>query len=143
MNDQRFQQSMRRICENDKEGLREIYEDYCPMIYSVVLDILKSREDAEDITSDFFIRLWDIAGSYKAGCGHREVYEQLDLFTDYEALEKRRAEEEEQLKRERKIQEAMLDIKKKFGGNAILKGMNLQDGATARERNGQIGGHKA
>ena len=71
MNDQRFQQSMRRICENDKEGLREIYEDYCPMIYSVVLDILKSREDAEDITSDFFIRLWDIAGSYKAGCGHR------------------------------------------------------------------------
>ena len=75
--------------------------------------------------------------------GQREVYEQLDLFTDYEALEKRRAEEEEQLKRERKIQEAMLDIKKKFGGNAILKGMNLQDGATARERNGQIGGHKA
>ena len=71
MNDQQFQQSMRRICENDKEGLREIYEDYCPMIYSVVLDILKSREDAEDITSDFFIRLWDIAGSYKAGCGHR------------------------------------------------------------------------
>ncbi len=71
MNDQRFQQSMRRICENDKEGLREVYEDYCPMIYSVVLDILKSREDAEDITSDFFIRLWDIAGSYKAGSGHR------------------------------------------------------------------------
>ncbi len=71
MNDQRFEQSIRRILKNDKEGLREIYEDYCPMIYSVVLDILKNREDAEDITSDFFIRLWDIAGSYKGGSGHR------------------------------------------------------------------------
>lgn len=71
MNDQHFEQSIHRICKNDKEGLREIYEDYCPMIYSVVLDILKNREDAEDITSDFFIRLWDIAGSYKKGNGHR------------------------------------------------------------------------
>lgn len=71
MNDQRFEQSIYRICNNDKEGLREIYEDYCPMIYSVVLDILKNREDAEDTTSDFFIRLWDIAGSYKQGSGHR------------------------------------------------------------------------
>ena len=41
------------------------------------------------------------------------------------------------------MQEAMLEIKKKFGKNAILKGMNLQEGATAKERNSQIGGHKA
>lgn len=47
------------------------------------------------------------------------------------------------LEREKKMQQAVLDIKKKFGKNAILKGMNLQEGATARERNGQIGGHKA
>ena len=47
------------------------------------------------------------------------------------------------LERERKMQEAMLDIKKKFGKNAILKGMNLQEGATARDRNSRIGGHKA
>ena len=45
--------------------------------------------------------------------------------------------------RERKLQETMLDIKKRFGKNAILKGLNLEDGATARERNNQIGGHKA
>lgn len=70
------------------------------------------------------------------------VFEQLDLFTDYSALEKQRQEEEEKLKREKQIQEAMLTIKKKFGKNAILKGLNLEEGATAKERNKQIGGHK-
>ena len=45
--------------------------------------------------------------------------------------------------REKKMQETMLTIKKKFGKNAILKGMNLEDGATARDRNSQIGGHRA
>ena len=47
------------------------------------------------------------------------------------------------LDREKRMQEAMLSIKKKFGKNAVLKGMNLQEGATARDRNEQIGGHKA
>ncbi len=72
-----------------------------------------------------------------------ETFEQLDLFTDYEAIEKQKAREEETLLRERKMQEAMLDIKKKFGKNAILKGMNLEEGATAKDRNSRIGGHKA
>lgn len=72
-----------------------------------------------------------------------ETFEQLDLFTDYAALEKQKQQEEAVLERERKMQEAMLDIKKKFGKNAILKGMNLQEGATARDRNSRIGGHKA
>lgn len=71
------------------------------------------------------------------------VNEQLDLFTDYEALEKQRQEENAALEKEKKIQKAMLDIKKKFGKNAVLKGMNLQEGATAMQRNEQIGGHKA
>ena len=53
------------------------------------------------------------------------------------------AEEEEKLERERRMQEAMLSIKKKFGKNAVLKGMNLEEGATAKDRNEQIGGHKA
>lgn len=70
-------------------------------------------------------------------------FEQLDLFTDYAALDQKREEEEEKLSKERRLQEAMLSIKKKFGKNAILKGMNLQEGATAIERNSQIGGHKA
>lgn len=73
----------------------------------------------------------------------KETFEQMDLFTDYGAEEERKQEEEAELAREKKMQEAMLSIKKKFGKNAILKGMNLQEGATAKERNAQIGGHKA
>lgn len=73
----------------------------------------------------------------------KEVYEQLDLFTDYEALQKEQEKEEEAFRKERSMQEAMLSIKKRYGKNAILKGMNLEEGATMRERNAQIGGHKA
>lgn len=71
------------------------------------------------------------------------AYEQMDLFTDYEALEQQEEKKREELERERRRQKAVLEIKKKFGKNAILKGMNLIDGATGRERNNQIGGHKA
>ena len=70
-------------------------------------------------------------------------FEQLDLFTDYDALEKQRKEEDAELEKEKKMQQTMLSIKKKFGKNAILKGMNLEEGAMARQRNDQIGGHKA
>ncbi|HBN55238.1 MAG TPA: DNA methylase, partial [Lachnospiraceae bacterium] len=73
----------------------------------------------------------------------KEIYEQLDLFTDYAALERERQEEKQALEREKKIQRAMLDIKKKYGKNAIVKGMNLEEGATGMNRNRQIGGHKA
>ena len=70
-------------------------------------------------------------------------FEQLDLFTDYAALELKQERERAELEREKKMQKAMLTIKKKFGKNAILKGMNLEEGATAKDRNRQIGGHKA
>lgn len=70
-------------------------------------------------------------------------YEQLELFTDYEALNEQREKEQRQLEKERKIQEATIELRKRYGKNAILKGTNLQEGATARERNAQIGGHKA
>ena len=69
----------------------------------------------------------------------QDTGEQLDLFADPAQLEEQQAERE----RERSVQEAMLTIKRKFGKNAILKGMNFEDGATAQQRNGQIGGHKA
>ena len=71
------------------------------------------------------------------------VPQQLDLFTDYEALEKQRREEQARLDKERRMQEAQLRIKQRFGKNAILRGLNFEEGATARERNKQIGGHKA
>ena len=68
---------------------------------------------------------------------------QLDLFTDYEAENEKKKAEEKALAREKEIQRAMLKIKKKYGKNAVLKGMNFEEGATTIERNGQVGGHKA
>ncbi len=72
-----------------------------------------------------------------------EGFGQLNLFTDYEALQKQKEEEKAELLREKNRQKAILDIKKKFGKNAILKGMNLEKGAMTVERNRQIGGHRA
>ena len=69
--------------------------------------------------------------------------EQMSFFVDYEALEQREKEEQEALEREKRMQRTVIGIKKKFGKNAILKGMNLEEGATAKDRNRQIGGHKA
>ena len=71
MDDQQFEQDILLILHNDRNGLKHIYEAYCPMIFSVVSDIVGKREDGEDITSEFFIRLWDIADTYKPGKGHR------------------------------------------------------------------------
>jgi DNA polymerase V len=68
---------------------------------------------------------------------------QLDLFTDYEAEEKKLKEEQAAGDKERRLQEATLKIKKEFGKNALLRGLNFADGATQKERNNQIGGHKA
>ncbi len=76
---------------------------------------------------------------------HRQtaVPVQLDMFTDYEALADKREKEEKALAKERRIQETTISIKQKFGRNSLLRGLNFEEGATARERNQQIGGHKA
>lgn len=68
---------------------------------------------------------------------------ELDLFTDNEQADRERQKENNRLKKERRIQKTLLEIKKKYGKNTILKGLNFEDGATARLRNNQIGGHKA
>lgn len=68
-----------------------------------------------------------------------QIYEQLDLFTSPDE----RLKEEIELRKERKIQEAMIALKNRYGKNAVLKGLNLQEGATTIDRNKQIGGHKA
>lgn len=98
------------------------------------------------VSPDLLVRRLTIAASRVVDAGTvkpESQYEQLDLFTDYTALQAKREQEKAELEREKKVQEAMLKIKKKFGKNAILKGMNLEDGATAKDRNSQIGGHKA
>lgn len=87
------------------------------------------------IAANHVIREEDIPAEYG--------YEQMNLFTDYASLEAERQKEKEALEQEKKLQQAMLDIKKRFGKNAILRGMNLQEGATTIERNRQVGGHKA
>ena len=69
--------------------------------------------------------------------------QQLDLFTDYETLERQQQEEQARLDKDRRLQEAQLKIKQRFGKNAILRGLNYSEGATAKERNAQIGGHRA
>lgn len=69
--------------------------------------------------------------------------EQLDLFTDYGEAKIKKAAEEAAEEKEKKIQTTVLRLQHRFGKNAVLKGMNLQEGATTIERNGQVGGHKA
>ncbi len=69
----------------------------------------------------------------------RQSFQQLDLFTDLTAIQS----QQQELEREHRIQEAMIAIKHRYGKNALLKGTNFKDGATMRDRNGQIGGHKA
>ena len=75
--------------------------------------------------------------------GSSRAPQQLDLFTDYEALERQNKEQQAILDKERRMQEAQLAIKRRFGKNAILRGLNFEEGATAKERNEQIGGHRA
>jgi DNA polymerase V len=69
-------------------------------------------------------------------------FEQIDLFTNYTDAQAKKEEEEAALEREKKVQRTILAIKKKYGKNAVLKGMNLEEGATTLARNKQIGGHK-
>ncbi len=69
--------------------------------------------------------------------------EQLDFFTDYTEVKQKNAEQAALLEREKTIQETVIKIKNKFGKNSVLKGMNLEEGATTTDRNRQIGGHKA
>lgn len=100
----------------------------------------------EIVNPDLYVRRVNIVANhitYEHTLKKEEVYEQLDLFTDYQAVKEAAAEEAIYLEKERELQETILKIKKKFGKNAVLKGMNLQAGATTRDRNNQIGGHKA
>lgn len=71
MHNHTFDQCMRRIQKGDKTGLKEIYEGYISYIYAIIWGIVKNRENAEDLTAEFFIRLWDTAESYRPGRGHK------------------------------------------------------------------------
>ena len=98
------------------------------------------------VDQSLLVRRFNIAVThllYQEDIKTEEIPEQLDLFTDYEALEKERQAEEVELEREHRRQKALLSIRDKYGKNAIVKGLNMQEGATAIERNKQVGGHRA
>ena len=71
MDDKEFKVCIRKIQKGDKDGLKQIYQAYAALIYTVVYDMIEQKEDAQDITSEFFIRLWDKADTYKEKKGHR------------------------------------------------------------------------
>lgn len=79
----------------------------------------------------------------KEQSGNKQEYVQLNLFTNYDELDRQYQKQKIELQKEQKMQEAMISIKKKYGKNAIIKGTNLKEGATAMDRNRQIGGHRA
>ena len=98
------------------------------------------------VDKKLLIRRINIAANHVvdgAAAKKKNSCEQLDLFTDYAVVQSQKELEEAEFAREKQMQNAMLEIKKKHGKNAILKGMNLKDGATTIDRNCQIGGHKA
>lgn len=112
-------------------------------IVEAVLALYDRIIDPALLTRRLNLTACHVVGEAEAAKARESSVEQLDLFTDYAARALRQAAEEREEAKEKKIQHAMLDIQKKFGKNAILKGMDLQEGATARERNVTIGGHKA
>lgn len=119
----------------------EEYTASTKRIISAALELFDRVIDRELLVRRFYLTATRVAPEESAP--NKKAFEQLDLFTDYAAAGKKEAQEAEELEREKKIQRAMLDIKGRFGKNAILKGMNLEEGATARERNNTIGGHRS
>ena len=80
---------------------------------------------------------------HESAAGSAAPLEQLDMFSDYEEQERKLQAEQAALEREKRGQQAIIALRKRFGKNAVLKGMNLQEGATTKDRNEQVGGHKA
>ena len=114
----------------------EKYTSSGNMIMNTSLDLFDRVINKELLIRRVYITATHVIPEKEAKEG--KAYEQLSLFTDFEKEEM----EKQKLEKERKMQEAMLSIKKRFGKNAVLKGMNLEEGATAKERNNQIGGIK-
>ncbi len=82
-----------KIRSGDKQGLQEIYEEYIGLIYAIVKDVLKNKENAEDVTSDFFIRLWDKADTFQSGRGHKTWITTIARNMAIDYLRKYRKEE--------------------------------------------------
>lgn len=111
----------------------------------LIMDAMMNLYDRV-VNPDLLIRRINITAAHvveETAIRKEDTVEQLNLFTDYETEDKKREIEAAALESEKRRQQAVLNIRKKFGKNAIIKGMNLKEGATTLDRNNQIGGHKA
>lgn len=98
------------------------------------------------VNSDLLVRRLTITATHvvrESSLSAAARPQQLDLFTDYEELERQGQQRRAQLEKERRLMEATLALKKRYGKNSLLRGTNYAEGATQRQRNEQIGGHKA
>jgi len=119
----------------------EEYTSSTKRIVAASLELFDRIIDRELTIRRFYLTATRVAD--EASAPDKKAFEQIDLFTDYAAKREQDSKVAAELEKEKKMQRAVLDIKKKFGKNAILKGMNLQEGATAKDRNNTIGGHRS
>lgn len=111
----------------------------------IIIDAIMSLYD-RIINDKLLVRRINVTANNVTNNEHveeKKTFEQMDLFTNYEELDKKREAEKQKEQAERRIQKAMISIKQKYGKNAIIKGMNLEEGGTTISRNNQVGGHKA
>lgn len=92
MKEEQFAQCMKRIAAGDRDGLKEIYAEYLPYLYSVVYGVLQHKETAEDVTSDVFLRIWNTADKYKPGGGHKAYLATIARNMAIDELRKRKRE---------------------------------------------------
>ena len=93
MDEREFEKAMARIVQGDKDALKEIYESYAGYIYRIIYEVLRNKENTEDVTSDFFIRLWNKAEQFKPGTGHRGYLATMARNMAIDFLRKYRREE--------------------------------------------------
>ena len=131
-----------RPCPKHAHGTGNL--DHWTSSTAAIMDVMLNLYD-RIVDPDLYIRRVNVVACNLISENEipEEGPEQLNLFVDYEALEKERAEKKAAEEKERRLQRATLLIQEKYGKNAMLKGMNFLEGGTTRERNGQIGGHRA
>ena len=106
MTEGRFERCIRAMNKGDRSGLKEVYEEYLPYIYGIVRGLLASKEDAEDVTSEFFIRLWEKSDTYRPGSGHKGWLATIARNLAVDAIRKKRREEPMDLSEEELLRAA-------------------------------------
>jgi DNA polymerase V len=111
------------------------------LIMNAACSIYDRIVDKELLVRRFYVNVVNLVSENSPDYSAAE--QQLDMFTDYEEQKKQKQAEDAELDKEHAMQEALLKIRERFGKNAVVRGLNMQECATAMDRNKQIGGHKA